>query len=66
MTLLFEMIVIIHAINWNHMLIVPDENALDTDPSIILRFNYTLQRELFEIKKMIAGRIPAGLNGSYN
>ena len=48
------------------MLIVPDENALDTDPSIILRFNYTLQRELFEIKKMIAGRIPAGLNGSYN
>ena len=42
------------------MMIVPDEYALDTDPSIILRFNYTIQRELFEIKKMIAGSIIDG------
>ena len=48
------------------MMIQPDENTIDTDPPIILRFNYTLQRELFEIKKMIGGSIPAGQAGYYN
>ena len=45
-------------VNWDHMMLQPDYLTEITDPPIILRFNYSIQRELFEIKKMIGGRIP--------
>lgn len=39
-------------------MLVPSYYAETTDPPIVLRFNYTETRELFEIKKMIANKIP--------
>ena len=44
-------------IDWDHALLVPSPYANETDNTIILRFNYTEVRELFEIKRMIAGRV---------
>jgi hypothetical protein len=44
-------------IDWDHLMLVPSSYSDATDKGIVLRFNYTENRELFEIKKMIANKI---------
>lgn len=44
-------------VDWTHMFIVPSYYATPEDKTTVLRFNYTDQRELYEIKKMVAGNI---------
>ncbi len=50
-------------IDWDNAMLVPSPYAQETDNSIIFRFNYTEVRELFEMKRMIAGRVVSpGIN----
>ncbi len=42
-------------IDWKHLLLSPSEFTESADKSIILRFNYSETRELFDIKKVLAG-----------
>ena len=42
-------------IDFDHTMLMPSYYAEATDPPIILRFNYTENRELYDMKKMIGG-----------
>jgi len=52
-------------IDWDHALLVPSLYAEESDPPVILRFNYTEVRELFEIKKFLAGGVGDGPEAFY-
>ena len=43
-------------VDWLHLLLVPSLSYDIADKSLILRFNYTEQRELYEIKKFLANK----------
>lgn len=42
-------------IHFTHLAIVSDHNYLDSEPGIIFKFNYTENRELFEVGPMRGG-----------
>lgn len=44
-------------VDWSHLLVQTSYYSTPTDKTTVLRFNYTEQRELFEIKKMLAGKV---------
>ena len=41
---------IMYAIDWDHFMAIPPYHGEETDKAMVLRFNYTEIRELFEIK----------------
>lgn len=44
-------------IDWDHLLLIPAVYTSESDKTIVLRFNYTKQRELFDIKAHLNNKI---------